>query len=113
MLPMFAKFLLWALMTSVLRLVGTFCGVQPSSRLACGPTVAPFGPHSVNLKTPVLVAALNAPITTTGTDLPSMVTVDVGAGRLFGSTISNPPWQKIGPPNVQPVGLFAICGTDV
>src|SRR5437879_10066920 len=91
MLPMFAKFLLTALMTSVLLLVGTFCGVQPNSRLACGPTVAPFGPQSVSLKTPVLVAASKALITTTGTDLPSMTTVEVEAGRLFGSTISNPP----------------------
>src|SRR5439155_19232181 len=82
-------------------------------RLACGPTVAPFGPQSVSLKTPVLVAASKALITTTGTDLPSMTTVEVEAGRLFGSTISNPPWQKVGPPNVQPDGLLAICGTDV
>src|SRR5229473_2442234 len=99
-LPMLAKFLVLALMTSVLVLVGTFCGVQPSSRLSCGPTVAPFGPHSLSGNTPVLVAALKAPITATG------------RVRVVGSITSMPPWQKLGPPKVQPGGLLAICGTE-
>src|SRR5207302_9705209 len=97
MFPTSTKFLVCALMTCVVVLVGTFCGVQPSIRLAFGPTVAPLGPQSLSASTPVFVAASNAPYTGLG---------------LFGSTINNPPWQKFGPPKVQPAGLLAICGSE-
>src|ERR1700694_134606 len=97
MFPTSTKCLVFALMTCVVVLVGTFCGVQPSIRLAFGPTVAPFGPQSLSGSTPVFVAASNAPYTALG---------------LCGSTINNPPWQKFGPANVQPAGVPAICGIE-
>src|SRR5690242_16643079 len=100
MLPTLAKFLVLALITSVLVLVGTFCGVQPSNSTSCGPTVEPFGPHSSSFTTPVLVAASKAP------------SVAVGVVSVIGLMTSRPPWQKVGPPKVQPVGLLAICGID-
>src|SRR5712692_9439557 len=94
---MLAVFLVFALITCVVVLVGTFCGVQPKRRFPAGPTVAPFGPQSCRARTPVLLAASNAPTTAVG---------------CIGSTISNPPWQKFGPPKVHPAGLLALCGTD-
>src|SRR5713226_4921093 len=84
MLPMLAKFLVLALMTSVVVSLGLFCGVQPSNRLAFGPTVAPFGPHAFNFTTPVFVAGLNAPI------------VAVTRGRVVGSITSSPPAGRAG-----------------
>src|SRR3979411_2630921 len=100
MFPTSTKFLVFALMTCVVLLVATFCGVQPSIRLPCGPTVAQFGPQSLRASTPVFVAASNAPYT--------------GLGSC-GLTINNPPWQMGLPPepsNVQPAGLLAICGRE-
>src|ERR1700752_3276943 len=95
-----AVFLVFALMTSVLVFVGTFCGVQPNRRLPFGPTVAPFGPQFCNFTTPVFVVGSNAPSTAFGDE------------TWVASTTSNPPWQKVGPPKVQPGGLLAICGID-
>src|SRR5262245_20284487 len=96
MLPMFAKFLVVALITSVVTLAGLFAGVQPRSRLSFGPTVAPFGPQLLSLKTPVFVAGLNAP----STMLPGVTVV--------GSMIMSPPSQVAVP---QPPGCPRI-GTD-
>jgi hypothetical protein len=42
---MWAKFLVLALIARVELSAGRFCGVQPSSSVACSPTVTPFGPH--------------------------------------------------------------------
>src|SRR5262249_29764979 len=102
MLPTSTKFLVVALMTCVVTLVPTLPGLQPSMTLSCGPTGAPFGPQSWSGRTPMLVAALKAPITVTG------------PLTFVGSTISRPPWQGFVPPapKVQPDGLLAICGTD-
>src|SRR5262249_20595931 len=96
----FAVFLVVALMTSVLVLVGTFPGVQPSSRLSCGPSVEPLGPQLESGMTPVFLTGSNAP----------------AAVGLFGSVTSRPPWQKDLPPEpskAQPTGLLAIWGIDV
>src|SRR3954467_15935660 len=90
------KFLVVALMTTVLRLAGLLAWVQPSSRLSCGPTVAPFGPQSLSANTPVFVAGLNAP---------STMAPDV---TVFGSITISPPSQVAVP---QPPGLPRI-GTD-
>src|SRR6267143_1454977 len=99
MFPTSTKCLVFALMTCVVVLVGTFCGLQPSIMLPFGPTVAPFGPQSLRASTPVFVAASNAPYTVL---------------ELCGSTINNPPWQMgpLLPSNEQPVGLLAICGSE-
>src|SRR5437899_1362280 len=90
------KCLVVALMTSVLSLVGLLAGVQPSSRLSCGPTVAPLGPQLLSCKTPVLVIGLNAPSTIAG-----RVTV-------VGSITISPPSQVAVP---HPPG-FPRIGTD-
>src|SRR5262245_30702417 len=100
MLAMLAKFLVVALMTSVVALLGLFAGVQPKSRLSCGPTVAPFGPHACSGTTPVFVAGSKAPITVVG---------------IVGSTTSSPPSQVTGPASalkLQPAGLLAMTGID-
>src|SRR5262252_1177255 len=101
---MLAKFLILALITSVVTLLGLLAGVQPSSRLSFTPTVAPLGPQACSGTTPVLVAGLNAP--TTAVDIVSVV----------GSITRSPPSQVMGPgscPKLQPTGLFAMIGTDV
>src|SRR6202030_3556392 len=92
-----AVFLVFAFMTSVVMPLGRLFGVQPSSRLSWGPTVAPFGPQPVSGTTPVFVVALNAPIVVTGP-----VTV-------VGSITSRPPLQLFGE-RVQPGGLLMIVG---
>src|SRR5499427_1212518 len=100
MLPMFAKFLVPALITSVPTFAGLFAGVQPRSRLSFGPTVAPFGPQACSGTMPVLVAGLNAPTTM----VPSV-----------GSMTASPPSQVIGPDDpskLQPIGLLAMIGTE-
>src|SRR2546421_11138456 len=98
------KCLVVALMTSVLSFVGLFAGVQPSSRLSCGPTVAPLGPQLLSGKTPVFVAGSKAPSTMTG-----RVTV-------VGSITISPPSQRtlaVGVGAVtHPGGLFPRTGTD-
>src|SRR4249919_2623162 len=96
MLLTWEKFLVVALMTSVLRLAGLLASVQPSSRLSCGPTVMPLGPQSLSATTPVLVAGLKAP----STMLPD--------GTVVGSITIMPPSQVAAP---QPPGLPRI-GTD-
>src|SRR5712672_1517000 len=92
--------LLWvlALMTRVVVWGGKLPGVQPSNRLSCTPTVAPFGPQAGSGMTPVPVVVLKRPSTALG---------------LSGSVTSRPPLQKFGPPKVQPAGLLAIWGTEV
>src|SRR5215472_16759023 len=103
MLPMLAKFLVVALMTSVVALLGLFAGVQPSSRLSCGPTVAPFGPHACSGTTPVFVVGSKAPITA------------VGVESVVGSTTSGPPSHSIrAEPAAQfvPAGFLAMNGID-
>src|SRR5690242_1564741 len=100
MLPMFAKFLVAALITRVVTFAGLFAGVQPSSRLSFGPTVAPFGPQACSGTMPVLLAGLKAPTTV----LPSV-----------GSMTARPPSQVMAPascPKLQPGGLFAMIGID-
>src|SRR5260221_11664967 len=57
------KCLVVALMTSVLSLAGLLVGVQPSSRLSFGPTVAPLGPQLLSAITPEALAELKAPST--------------------------------------------------
>src|SRR5712692_4101041 len=97
------KCLVVALMTSVLLLAGLLAWVQPSSRLSCGPTVAPLGPQSLSFTTPVLVAGLKAPITAVPPD------------TVVGSTTSSPPSQVMGPASalkLQPAGLLAMTGID-
>src|SRR5579864_1974300 len=101
--PMLAKCLVAALITNVLVSLGLFCGVQPSSRLPCGPTVMPFGPQACSMTTPVLVAGLKAPMTA---EAPV---------RVVGSITIIPPSQVMGPgncPKLQPAGLLAMIGTD-
>ena len=89
------KFLVVALMTSVLRLAGLLARVQPSSRLSCGPTVAPLGPQSLSCTTPVFVAGSKAP----STKVPGVTVV--------GSITISPPSQVA----VHPPG-FPRIGTD-
>src|SRR5713226_5623100 len=101
---MLAKFLVTALMTSVVLLLGLLAVVQPSSRLEFGPTVAPFGPQEWSCTTPVFVAGSKAPITA------------VPPETVAGSTTSSPPSQVMGPascPKLQPAGLLAMIGIDV
>src|SRR4051812_45944481 len=103
MLPMFAKFLVFALITSVVTLLGLLAGVQPSSRLSLTPTVAPFGPQACSGTTPVLVAGSNAPISA------------VDPLRVVGSITNSPPSQVTGPRSalkLQPAGLLAMIGTE-
>src|SRR5438876_12187075 len=90
------KCLVVALITSVLELLGLLAGVQPSSRLSCGPTVAPLGPQSLSCKTPLFVAGSNAPST------------KVGPVMMVGSITINPPSQVAVP---HPPG-FPRLGTD-
>ena len=90
------KCLVVALITSVLSLVGLLAGVHPSSRLSCGPTVAPLGPQLLSGRTPVFVAGLKAPSTM------------VGRVMVVGSITISPPSQVAVP---QPPGLPRI-GTD-
>src|SRR6516162_418921 len=94
MLPILAKFLVFALITRVLVLSGTLPGVQPSRTLSLGPTDEPLGPHRCSGRTPWLVVGSNAPITDTGTGTPAIITVVVGAGRFFGSMMKRPPSQN-------------------
>src|SRR5438094_8553538 len=98
-----AVFLVFALMTSVVVLLGSICGVQPHIRSEFGLTVAPFGPQLQSGRTPVLVAGANAPITEVMT--PS---TRVGPGKLCGSITNSPPLQVTGPasqPELQPAVL--------
>ena len=90
------KFLVVALMTSVLVLAGLLAEVQPSSRLSCGPTVAPLGPQSLSCRTPVFVAGSKAP----STKVPGVT--------VFGSITISPPSQVAVP---HPPG-FPRIGTD-
>src|SRR5215470_17138309 len=91
---------LWVLplMTSEVVPGGKLPGVQPSNRLSCGPTVAPFGPHAVSGMTPWPVAGSNKPS---------------GEMGLSGSVTKRPPLQKGAAVKLQPAGLFAIWGIDV
>src|SRR5262245_37593029 len=101
MLPILAKFLVWALMTSVVVLLGLLAGVQPNNRLSCTPTVAPLGPQAWSGTTPTLLTGSNAPCTAVGAN---------------GLVTSRPPSQVMGPgscPKLQPGGLLAMIGSDV
>src|ERR1700736_4508021 len=96
MLLILAEFLVLALIARVVLSAGRFCGVQPSSNVSCSPRVAPFGPHSLSLTTPVLLAGSNAPATATA---------------WSGSITSSPPLHS--PASMwQPGGLSAMVGTD-
>src|SRR2546423_2743498 len=96
------KCLVVALITRVLRFAGLLAWVHPSSRLSCGPTVAPLGPQSLSFTTPVLVAGSKAPIT-----MAPRVTV-------VGSITISPPSQVTagGGPLTHPGGLLPRTGTD-
>ena len=85
MAPTLPKCPVFALITSVLVSLGLFCGVQPTSRLPCGPTVAPFGPHPLSFRTPVFVPGSKAP------------RIAEAAVRVAGSITSKPPWQVMAP----------------
>src|SRR5271167_2762851 len=96
--PILAKFLVSALMTSVVVLPCRLAGVQPNNRFSWGPTVAPFGPHALSGTTPTLLTASNAPCTAVG---------------WSGSVTSSPPPQAGVPPRTQPGGLLAMVGIEV
>src|SRR5262249_54994507 len=81
----FVCFLLLALITSVIVLLGLLAGVQPSRIFSSGPTVEPFGPQPLSGTTPVFVRSSKAPCTA------------LGVARLVGSVTSRPPSQVIGP----------------
>src|ERR1051325_10653708 len=102
MLAMFAKFFVFAFITRAVTLLGLLAGVQPSSRLSCTPTVAPFGPQACSGTTPVLVAGLNAPIT------------KFDVVTAFGATTNRAQSQVIAPRSalkLPPAGLWAMIGT--
>src|SRR5882724_11890261 len=90
------KCLVVALITSVLSLVALLAGVQPKSRLSCGPTVGPLGPQLLSCRTPLFVAGSKAP----STKFPGVT--------VSGSITINPPSQVAVP---HPPG-FPRIGTD-
>src|SRR6266436_1923878 len=90
------KCLVVALITSVLSLVVLLAGVQPSSRLSFGPTVAPLGPQLLSRITPEFLDESKAP----STKFPGVT--------VSGSITINPPSQVAVP---KPPGIPRI-GTD-
>src|SRR5438552_3147644 len=91
-----------ALMTCLLLFVVLLATVQPSSRLSCGPSVAPLGPQAVSGTTPLFVAGSKAP----STMIPEV--------KLAGSITIIPPSQvtlAAGPVR-HPFGFSPRIGTD-
>jgi len=85
MAPTLPKCPVFALITSVLVSLGLFCGVQPTSRLPCGPDRGAVRSAPAELQDPSLVPGSKAP------------RIAEAAVRVAGSITSKPPWQVMAP----------------